>query len=164
METFQKYPKMFQAIHKLSRSSENIQTIRKLSRNFPGSPETFWTIRKISRLSGNFPGYPEFFCANHPENIQTLRNLSRLSGNFLDHPENIQKIRNLFQAIRKLSGPSVKYPKKTENFKTIRTYFRQYGNFQDGPETSQCNFKGYAQKISGWQCHDAMMPRWFLGL
>ena len=51
-----------------------------------------------------------------------IRKISGLSGNFLDHLENIQ-------TIRKLSGPS--------------------GNFPDGPENSQCNFKGYAQKLSG---------------
>ena len=44
-----------------------------------------------------------------------------------------------------------------QNFKTIWRHSKQSGNFQDGPETSQCNFKGYAQKLSGWQCHDAMM-------
>ena len=106
--------------------------------NFPYHPENIGTIRKLSRLSENFPGYPETF--------RTIRkisglsvNLSRLSGNFPDHSENIQ-------TIRKLSRPSW-----------------QFGNFPDGLETSQCNFKGYAQKLSGRaktfrmampRCHD----------
>ena len=109
--------------------------ISSLSGNFSGYPETFRTIRKISKLSKNFPGYSGNFL-DHPENIQTIRKLSRLFGNFLDHPEDIQTIRTL-------SGPS--------------------GNFPDGLETSQCNFKGYAQKLSGRaktfrmampRCHD----------
>ena len=59
---------------------------------------------------------------DHPNTFKTIRRLSRLSGNLLAFPET-------FQIIRKLSGPS--------------------GNFPDGLETSQCNFKGYAQKLSG---------------
>ena len=47
---------------RVSDHPENIQTIRKLSRqsgNFLDYPETFQTIWKISRLSGNFPKGPE---------------------------------------------------------------------------------------------------------
>ena len=37
-------------------------------------------------------------------------------------------------------------------------------NGKVGPETSYCKFKGYAQKLSGWQCHHATRvsgTRWF---
>ena len=106
----------------------------RLSENFPGYPEIFWIIRKISSLSGNFPGYPEIF--------RIIRKISSLSGNFSGYPET-------FQAIQKLSRSSGKYPAYPENFQTIRKKSRLSGNFPKGPETSQCNFKGYAQKLSG---------------
>ena len=67
---------------------------------------------------------------DHPETILTIRKLSRLSGNFVDHLENIQ-------TIRKLSGPSGNFPS------AISRVMRK--NFRD------------AQKLSGWQCHDATM-------
>ena len=50
-----------------------------------------------------------------------------------------------------------------EIIQTIRKLSRLSGNFPDHLETSWCNFKGYAQKLSGraktfgWQCHDATM-------
>ena len=122
--------------------------------NFPGYPEIFWIIRKICSLSGNVSGYPETFqiirkisslSGKHPaypENIQPIRKLSSLSGNFSGYPET-------FQAIQKLSRSSGKYPAYPENFQTIRKKSRLSGNFPKGPETSQCNFKGYAQKLSG---------------
>ena len=146
----------FQAIWKLSRypklsrlsgnfldHPENMQPIRKrfrLSRNFSDHQENIQPIRKISSLSGKHPAYPE--------NIQPIRKLSSLSGNFSGYPET-------FQAIQKLSRSSGKYPAYPENFQTIRKKSRLSGNFPKGPETSQCNFKGYAQKLSGWQCHPA---------
>ena len=37
------------------------EKLYRLSRNFPGNPETFRAFQKISRLSGIFPGYPEIF-------------------------------------------------------------------------------------------------------
>ena len=103
------------------------------------------SVKKCSRLSGNF--------SDHPENIQPIQKLSRLSGNFPDHPENIQK----------LSKKSGKYPDYLETFQTICKCSRLSGNFPDHLETSQCNFKGYAQKLSGRakslrmampRCHD----------
>ena len=140
----------FQAIRKLSRypklsrlsgnfldHPENMQPIRKrfrLSRNFSDHQENIQPIRKISSLSGKHPAYPE--------NIQPIRKLSSLSGNFSGYPET-------FQAIQKLSRSSGKYPAYPENFQTIRKKSRLSGNFPKGPETSQCNFKGYAQKLSG---------------
>ena len=154
----------FQAIRKLSRypklsrlsgnfldHPENMQPIRKrfrLSRNFSDHQENIQPIRKISSLSGKHPAYPE--------NIQPIRKLSSLSGNFSGYPET-------FQAIQKLSRSSGKYPAYPENFQTIRKKSRLSGNFSKGPETSQCNFKGYAQKLSGRaktfrmampRCHD----------
>ena len=165
---------IFIFVHLIAFASDNIcclqflwnvnfqDLIHRLFRNFPGYLETVWTIRKISRLSRNFP--------DHPETILTTWKLCKLSGNFPDYPENIQtiwKISSLsgnfpsyletFQAIWKLSGSSRKYPGYPETFKKIRKISRLSGNFPNGPETSQCNFKGYAQKLSGWQCHDATM-------
>ena len=61
--------------------------------------------------------------------------LSRLSRNFSDHLENIQPIRKLSRLSR--------------NFADHPAISRLSGSFPDGPETSQCNFKGYAQKLSG---------------
>ena len=122
--------------------------------NFPGYPEIFWIIRKICSLSGNVSGYPETFqiirkisslSGKYPaylENIQPIQKISSLSGNFPAYPET-------FQAIQKLSRSSRKYPAYPENFQTIRKKSRLSGNFPKGPETSQCNFKGYAQKLSG---------------
>ena len=115
--------------------------------------ETFWTIRKISRLSGNFPGYPETF--------QAIQKLSRLSKNFLDYKYSfriIQKISSLsrnfpgypeiFRIIRKISSLSGNFPGYPEIFRIIRKISSLSGNYLKGLETSQCNFKGYAQKLS----------------
>ena len=97
--------------------------------------------KKVSKFAIRCPSqnnmflFPQFY-SDYPETFQAIQKLSRLYRNFLDHLENIQ-------TIRKLSGPS--------------------GNFPDGLETSQCNFKGYAQKLSGRaktfrmampRCHD----------
>ena len=88
--------------------------------------------------------------------FQIIRKLSRPSRNFQGNPET-------FQAIRKLSGLSRKYLDYPETFQTIRKLSWTSGNFPDGLETSQCNFKGYAQKLSGRaktfqmampRCHD----------
>merc|ERR1711873_300834 len=76
------------------------------------------------------------------ENIQLIQKISSLSGNFPAYPET-------FQAIRKLSRLSRNFPDHPENIQTIRKKYRLSGNFPKGPETSQCNFKGYAQKLSG---------------
>ena len=54
----------------------------------------------------------------------------------------------------RLLGNLSDYPKTSQ---TAQTLFRLTGNFPDRPETSQCNFKGYTQKLFGWQCHDATM-------
>merc|ERR1712240_876388 len=94
-------------------------------------PDNNW---KLFRSSGKYPAYPE--------NIQPIRKTSSLSGKYPAYPET-------FQAIQKLSRSSGKYPAYPENFQTIRKKSRLSGNFPKGPETSQCNFKGYAQKLSG---------------
>ena len=60
-----------------------------------------------------------------------------------------------FQTIWKLSWPSGNYPDHSENIKIIRKLSRLSGNFPGYPEIFQCNFKGYVQKLSGWQCHHA---------
>ena len=92
-------------------------------------------------LSINFPGYPENF-PDHQKNIKSIRKLSRLSKNLTDHPENIQ-------IIQKLSSLSGNFPGYPEIFRIIRKISSLSGNYLKGPETSQCNFKGYAQKLSG---------------
>ena len=118
-----------------------------LSINFPGYPENFpdhqkniKSFRKLSRLSKNL--------TDHPENIQIIQKLSRLSGNFPGYPE-------IFRIIRKISSLSGNFPGYPEIFRIIRKISSLSGNYLKGPETSQCNFKGYAQKLSGWQCHPA---------
>ena len=83
-------------------------------------------LQQKAWLSRNFP--------DQLENIQPIQKISRLFGNFPGYLET-------FQAIRKISRQSGKYP---DNWK-----------FSKGLETSQCNFKGYKQKLSGWQCHPA---------
>ena len=105
----------------------------RLSRNFSDHQD-----RKVSTLSKNFPGCPK-----------TIQKISRLSGNFTGYQQ--------------LSGPSGKYPDYPKTFQAIRKLSGPSGNFPDGLETSQCNFKGYAQKLSGRaktfrmampRCHD----------
>ena len=92
----------------------------------------------MCRGGGNFP--------DNPENIGTIQKLSRLSENFPGYPET-------FRTIQKISRLSGYFP---ETFRTI-------GNFPDNLESSQCNFKGYTQKLSGRaktfrmampRCHD----------
>ena len=95
---------------------------------------------QLSRLSGSFPGIPNF--PGYPEIFWIIRKICSLSGNVSGYPET-------FQIIRKISSLSGKYPAYPENFQTIRKKSRLSGNFPKGPETSQCNFKGYAQKLSG---------------
>ena len=77
--------------------------------------ENIETIRELSRLSGNFPGYLETFC--------TIWKISSTSGNFPDNPKIFQTVLELPSAISRVTRK----------------------NFPD------------AQKLSGWQCHDAMM-------
>ena len=120
--------------------------IRKLFRwsgNFIDDLKTL----KLFRWSGNFP--------DHLETSHTIQKVSRPSLNFLDRLEILWAIWNLpdhsdtFQTTQKLSRSSGKYPAYPGNFQTIRKKSRLSGNFPKGPETSQCNFKGYAQKLSG---------------
>ena len=90
--------------------------------------------------------------------FQTIRKVSRSSGKFPDHSES-------FETIQKLSRSSGKFPDYPETFQAIHKLSKLSRNFPDHPETSQCNFKGYAQKLSGraktfWMA----MPRWFLCL
>ena len=119
------------------------KTFKAIQRTF--HLENIRTIRKLSRLSGNFPG---------------IRKLSRLSGNFPGYPET-------FWTLRKISGIFPGYP---ETFWTIWKISRLSGNFPDHPEIFQTVWKlpsaisrvtrknfPDAQKLSGWQCHDATM-------
>ena len=71
-------------------------------------------------LSRNFPGYSEIF--------KIIPKLPRPSG--------------AFQTIWKLSRLSRNFPDRSETFQTIRKLSRP-------SVTSQCNFKGYMQKLSG---------------
>jgi len=103
-------------------------------------------IRKLSRLPKNFESYPETF--------QVICKSSRLSWNFPDRQDT-------FQTIRKLSRLSGNFPDHPETFQTFWKLSRP-------SKTSQCNFKGYAQNISGRKKNfpdgNATMPRWFLCL
>ena len=63
--------------------------------------------------------------SDYPETSQTTWTLSRPSGKYPGYSES-------FEAIQKLS--------------TIRKISKLSGNSPGYPETSQCNFKGYAQK------------------
>ena len=82
--------------------------------------------------------YPLFYL----ETIQAIRKLSTLSRNFPRCPE-------IFRIIRKISSLSGNFPGYPEIFRIIRKISSLSGNYLKGPETSQCNFKGYAQKLSG---------------
>ena len=125
-----------------------------------GTPKIAKNTHFFSRLSENFPDHPENIqsgsFSGYPETFRTIRKILGLSGDFPDHLENIR-------TIRRLSGPSGKYPDYPENIQTIRKLSGPLRNFPDGLETSQCNFKGYAQKLSGRaktfrmampRCHD----------
>ena len=81
----------------------------------------FWL--ETNNHDRNFPDYPETF--------QIIRKLLRLSGNFPGYPET-------FRTIQKISRLSRYFPET----------FRIIGNFPDNLESSQCNFKGYTQKLS----------------
>ena len=146
------YPKTFRTIWKIS----------SLSGNFPGYLETFEIIRKPSRLSGSFP--------DHPDTFQTIRKLSRPSGNFRGYPKIVHAIRKLYrlfgnlqdytetsQTVRTLSGQSRNFPAYLETFQTIRKLPSAISM------VTRKNFPD-TQKLSGWQCHDAMMVFGPLGL
>ena len=100
----------------------------------------------------------KFHCFLLPnlEIFRIIRKISSLSGNFSGYPET-------FRTIRKISGLSGNFPGYPEIFCIIRKISSLSGNYLKGLETSQCNFKGYAQKLSGRaktfrmampRCHD----------
>ena len=101
--------------------------------NFQDPLENIQSIRKLSRLFGNFPRYPKI-------NFRTIWKISILSGNFPGYSE-------IFQAIRKLSGPSGKYQEISQAIKKLSRPYRKYltvrkvsrlsGNFHDHPENIQ---------------------------
>ena len=126
-----------------------IWKISRLSRTFPSNQEILQAIQKLSRLFGNF--------SDHSDTFQTIGKLSRPSRNFPGYPET-------FQVIRKSSRLSRNFPDRPdypENFQIIRKLSRlSFFDFYDHPETSQCNFKGYTQKLSGRAKNFRMaMPR-----
>ena len=103
------------------------------------NPETFQAIWKLSTPFGKYPGYPKTFQPIQ-KTFRTIRKISRLSGNFSDYLENF-----------------------LETFQIIWKSSRLSKDFPEGPEPSQCNFKGYVQKLSGRaksfrltmsRCHD----------
>ena len=102
---------------------------------------TFYLVL-VQAAQRNFTGYPEIF--------QEIQKLSGPSRKYPDYPES-------FQDIQKFSRVSETFPDHPVNIKTIQKLSRPSGNFPDCPESSKCNFKGNAQKLSRWQCHDAMM-------
>ena len=110
----------------------------------------WWSFLESMRVR-HFPDYPETF--------HTKWKLSRFSGDFPGYPETFRTIRKIFQ----IFTLSENFPDYLETFQIIRKLPSLSGNFPDHPETSQCNFKGYAQKLSGraktfWmampRCHD----------
>ena len=107
--------------------------------NFPGYPEafqvsqTFQAIRKFSGSSGKYAAYPETF--------QAIQKLFRSSGKYPASPENIQPI-------RKISRQSGKNPDYLEIFQRVRKLLSAI------LRVTRKNFPD-AQKLSGWQCHDA---------
>ena len=107
--------------------------------NFPGYPEIFWIIRKICSLSGNVSGYPETF--------QIIRKISSLSGKYPTYLETFQPIQKLSRLSRNFPG----YPEIFWIIWKISSLSRNFQsrNFPKGPETPHCNFRGYAQKLSG---------------
>ena len=84
----------------------------------------------------------------HVRNCLTIQNNWRLSANFWHNQKFVWFIKT-FWTIRKIFRLSGNFPGYLETFWTIRKISRLSGNFPKGPETSQCNFKGYAQKLSG---------------
>ena len=144
---------IFIFVHLIAFASNDISCLQFLwSVHFPGfDPQA---ISKFSRLSGN--------CLDHLENIQAIQKLSGPSRNYPDYLETLQAIRKLsrlsekypdylenIQPIRKLSRLSGNFPGYPEIFRIIRKISSLSGNYLKDPETSQCNFKGYAQKLSG---------------
>ena len=139
---------------KKSRKSFSRQKVCVNCLQFQDSLEYFQTVLKFSRLSRNFP--------NHLENIQTIQKLSRSSGNFPDHLENIQTIWKLSRLFGNFSNYLENF---LETFQIIWKSSRLSKDFPEGPEPSQCNFKGYVQKLSGRaksfrltmsRCHDGV--------
>ena len=116
--------------------------------NFQDPLENIQSIRKLSRLFGNFPRYPKI-------NFRTIWKISILSGNFPGYSEIFQAIRKLSgpsgkyqeisQAIKKLSRPYRKYPDCPESFQIIQKISRPSTNFPDHPETFQT-----IGKLSRW--------------
>ena len=107
-------------VNPFSRQKKVCESFSRLSRHFSDLLKNIQTIRKLSRLS--------------EKNFRTIRKISRLSGNCPDSPETFQTIQN--------------FPDNPETFQIVRKFSRLSKNFPDRPKTSQCNFKGYAQKVS----------------
>ena len=155
---FPHHPESFQTILELSRPSGDFMGHLKPSRplgHIPDHSETFQTIPELPSPSGNFPDHstelqiqpnqsnmrakwwPMYQFSSFPDHLDTfqiLRQLCRPSRNFPDHL-------NIFQTTQKLSGPSRHFPDPPEAFQTVWKFAVQ--------------FQGYAQKLSGRQCHPA---------
>merc|ERR1711902_199717 len=80
----------------------------------------------------NFPGYPEAFQVS--QTFQAIRKLSRSSGKYPAYPENIQPI-------WKTSSLSRKFPAYPETFQIIRKISSLSGKFPDNPEKIQTIWK-----------------------
>ena len=94
--------------------------------------EIIWSVSSLSR---KYLTYLETF--------EAIQKLSKSFGKYPDYPET-------FQAIRKLSGPSGKYSDYLEILQTVRKLPSAFSR------VTRKNFPD-AQKLSGWQCHDATM-------
>ena len=86
---------------------------------------------------------PNFRSKDSSRSFRTIRKISRLSGNFPGYPET-------FRTIRKISGLSGDFPDHPAIFQTI---------WKLPSAISRVTRKNFpdAQKLSGWQCHDATM-------
>ena len=116
---------------------------------------------------GRVPDKYCFFWALH---VRGGRWGSTLLHPYPDNPKTSQAIEKFFRTIQKLSGLSGNFPGYPETFWTIWKIFRLSENFPDHPEIFQTVWKlpsaisrvtrknfPDAQKLSGWQCHDATM-------
>ena len=108
----------------------------KLSRNFPGFPETFQTVQAFSRLSRKFFRLSGKFL-DCLETFQTLQKLSKVFRNSPDCPKN-------FQAVWKLSTPSGNFSHCPIYFQTVWKPSRLMLCF----ELILSQFCRYAQKLS----------------
>ena len=114
------------------------------------SEKTTFQWAKVSRLlttlprhRADFRTFLRFQISDQSETFQTIRILSRLFGHFPCYLET-------FQTVWKLSRRSGNFPDGLDNFQTVWKFPTAISRFM------RKNFLE-AQKLSGRQCHDAMI-------